>query len=259
MAKRAFNAYIDEAGDEGWKRLGERAKGADASSEWLILVGVLILEEQDTERTRAIDRLRREISRKPGRGEPPKSLHWRDLRNDHSKKRRAIRLLAEEPLWFSAVALYKPLLEGKAPGLRKKGYLYNYAVRFLVERLSWFAAPYRRVNLLFEDRASTEYGPLIRYIDSIQADPNCSIEPDTIGDVRPVNASTKGAQLADYYVGAAAEALEPDRHGMLEPQYLLGLRRQLFRRPSRSVLADGFKIYPDEAADRSRYPWLDDL
>ena len=42
---RHFNAYIDEAGDEGFTRLGWRRRGVEeASSEWLILGAALILE-----------------------------------------------------------------------------------------------------------------------------------------------------------------------------------------------------------------------
>lgn len=142
MAKRAYNVYIDETGDEGWKKLGQRGKGAlDASSEWLIIAGVLLLEEQDQERTQVVDRIRREIARRPPPGKPPKALHWRDLKDHHSKKRRAIRLLAQEPLWFCIVALWKPALEGTAPGLRKKGYLYNYAVSCRAAELVLRALP----------------------------------------------------------------------------------------------------------------------
>lgn len=256
LNRRCFNAYIDEAGDDGFSNMSRRGPRRDGdSSLWLILAAVLILEEQDRERTAAVNRLRAMLNRPF-----PKPLHWRDLKTDHTKKRRAVALLANEPLVCSFVALWKPGMPETARGLRKKGYLYNYAARFLVERLSWFATgQHRRLNLLFEHRASTSYADLQRYMAEIEADPKTSIEPDSIASFAPVESSRKGAQLADYYVSAAREALEPDAYGMLEAQYLLALRHQIYRPPGKSVFAYGFKIFPDAGRDTGRYPWLNRL
>ena len=243
-ATRCFNACIDESGDEGL--------GTPGSSEWLVMAGVLMFQERDVVCTRAVDRLR-DVLDKP----PPKPLHWRNLRRQQ-QKRKATSLLASEPLHCSIVALWKPAIVAEgAPGLHRKGYLYNYAARFLIERLSWFAKNGgRQLNLLFESRATTSYDDLRRYVQAIQRDPQCSIEPNTIADVRPVSAVTKGAQLADFYAGVAQEALEPDELGFCDPEYLLALRHQLFRRPQRSILDDGFKVFPLRDEHRDRYRWL---
>ena len=169
--------------------------------------------------------------------------------------------LGSQPLRFSIVGFWKPALIGRAEALRgRKGYLYHYAARFLIERLSWFAEGQdRQLNLFFESRATTKYAELALYVRAIEADPRSSIRTGVISGVQAVNASRKGAQLADFYVGAAAEALEPDPDGYLEADYLLRVKHQLFRRPPRSVLRDGFKLFPDEAADSRRYPWLHSL
>ena len=258
MPVRAFNAYIDETGDDGFRRVGERGRGVkDAASEWLIIGGVLIPKEEDNERTRAVDELRVLLNRAKTRT----PLHWRNLRQSHTKKRLAMDFLGSQPLHFSIVAFWKPALKGRAEALeRKKGYLYHYAGRFLIERLSWYAeADNRKLNLFFESRATTKYAELVAYVKAVEADSASSIKTGIIGRVEAVNSSRKGAQLADYYVGAAAEALEPDPNGYLEADYLLRARHQLFRRPPRSVLRDGFKIFPNEAADSRRFPWLHDL
>lgn len=254
--RRCFNAHIDEAGDDGFSNLGRWGPRRDGdSSLWLILGAVLVLEEQDRERTAALDRLRALLNRPP-----PKPLHWRDLKTDHTKKRRAIALLAAEPLVCSFVALWKPGMPETARGLRRKGYLYNYAARLLVERLSWFATRQRRrLNLLFEHRASTSYADLQRYMAAIEQHPDTRIEPNSIASFQPVESSRKGAQLADYYVSAAREALEPDAYGLLEERYLLSLRHQIYRPPGKSVFAYGFKVFPDSGRDIALYPWLNDL
>jgi hypothetical protein len=255
---KALNAYIDESGDEGFTRLRWRARGVEsASTEWLVLGAVIVPAEVDAERTAIVEELRRVLNRTNTR----KPLHWRDLRNDHSRKRRAMDLLAEQRFKYSAVALHKPPMEVRASALRtKKGYLYNYASRFLVERLSWMAQDHgRKLNLYFESRATTSYSALQRYIRTLEDDDQATIHRDTIGQVRPVSPTIKGAQLADFYVSATAEALEPDLDGYTEPDYFLRIRHQLYRHPKRSVLSYGFKVFPDEAVDLERYPWMADL
>lgn len=170
-------------------------------------------------------------------------------------------LLAAQRFKFSAAALWKPPLESRARGLKqKRGYLYNYAARFLVERLTWLAEDHgRKVNLYFESRATTSYTALQLYLRSLQSDERTTIKAETIGEVRPVSPTWKGAQLADFYVSAAAEAVEPDLDGYLEADYLLKIRHQLHRHPRRNVLSYGFKVFPDEAIDLERYPWMADL
>jgi hypothetical protein len=221
------------------------------------MAGVLMAEEEDRERTQAVDELRVLLNRTKSRA----PLHWRDLRQNHSKKRRAMDFLGSQPLTFSIVAFWKPALLGRADALqRRRGYLYHYAARFLIERLSWFAeAKDRQLNLFFESRATTKYSELATYVKAIEADASSSIRTGIINRVEAVNASRKGAQLADFYVGAAADALEPDPDGYLDSDYLLRVKHQLFRRPPRSVLRDGFKFFPDEAADSRRFTWLLEL
>lgn len=223
MAQRELNAYIDESGDEGFRKLGQRADGAhDASSEWLVLAGVLMFAEQDRQRTH----------------------------------------MAAEPLHFALVALWKPGIAARSSALtRNKGYLYNYGARLLIERFSWFARNAgRRLNLMFESRASTSYADLERYVADIQRDPSCTIAAGTIASVSPVNANRKGAQIADFYASACAEAFERTPGGYIEEEHLLRLKHQLYRPHGRgSVLNNGLKIFPDDNGHSARLPWLSQL
>ncbi len=243
-----FNAYIDEAGDEGFSRPAEIGPGT--SSEWLVLVGVLVPGELDLAWSRTLDELRQLLG-KPG----PKPLHFRLLRT-HERKRAAMTLLASKPFVFSVVALWKPGIFSSY--LQQPPHLYNYAARFLVERMTWYAAERgRKLNLFFENRAATSYAELRQYMDWIQRDPNCQISRDTIADFRPVSATHKMAQIADFYASATAAAIEPDQnYGLTEEKYLLTVRHQLYRMPGTSILSFGFKIFPDDGADASRFPWL---
>ena len=83
---RAFNAYIDETGDEGWRKTGRRRFGAiDAASEWFILGAAILHAERDAQEARTVDELRKLVDRTHSK----KPLHWVDLKTNHSKKRRA--------------------------------------------------------------------------------------------------------------------------------------------------------------------------
>lgn len=243
-----FNAYIDESGDEGFSRPTEIGPGT--SSEWLVLVGVLVPAELDLAWSRTLDELR-QLLRKPG----PKPLHFRLLRT-HERKRAAMAFLATKPFTFSAVALWKPAIYSAY--LQQPPHLYNYAARFLIERLSWYASAHgRKLNLFFENRTATSYAELRGYMNWIQRDPACQISPDTIADFRPVSATHKLAQIADFYASATASAIEPDpNYGLTEEKYLLTVRHQFYRMPGTSLLSFGFKIFPDHGADIARFPWL---
>jgi|GEM_PF-4227041 len=255
------NAYIDEGGDEGWRKVGQRAQGAkDASSEWLILAAAISPAETDVKNMLVIDELRRTTKK----SQSQKPLKWRGLENDHYKKRLVADTLgAHQGLLYSVAALWKPALVG-APGLRRKGYLYHLTGRYLIERLSWLAwqekGSYRRqVNLNFESRKQTSYDDLESYVRRIEADPEASIPAGSIGDVRPVKPSVKGAQVADLVAGAVQDALEPNHRGDVEPDYLHRLKRRLYCKPGGDRLSYGLKIFPSEVLDLPRYSWLRDF
>lgn len=259
---RRLNAYIDESGDEGWRKVGQRAHGApDASSEWLILAAAISPEEMDAKNMRIIDELRRTTKKTQSR----KPLKWRALGNDHFKKRQVADTLGEQrSLLYSVAALWKPALVERAPGLRKPGYLYHLTGRYLVERLSWLAwersgSARRQVNLLFESRQQTSYAALEQYVRRIEADPEASIETGSIGDVRPINPSVKGAQVADLVAGAVQDALEPNHRGDTENDYLLRFRKRLYCKPDKRLVSYGLKVFPPEALNEPRYSWLRDL
>jgi Protein of unknown function (DUF3800) len=259
---RSLNAYIDESGDEGWRKVGQRARGAkDASSEWLILAAAISPAELDAKNMRIIDDLRV----KTKRSQSHKPLKWRNLENDHFKKRLVADVLGEQrSLLYSVAALWKPALAEGAPGLRKPGYLYHLTGRYLIERLSWlawesFGSARRQVNLLFESRQQTSYVDLEKYVRKIEADPDATIESGSIGHVRPVNPSIKGAQVADLVAGAVQDALEPNHRGDIETDYLLRLKNRLYCKQGRQLIKYGLKIFPPEALRESRYSWLADL
>jgi hypothetical protein len=75
--------------------IGWRAHGVEeASTGGLVLGAAVIPAETDREQTQLVDRLREAVNRTGSK----RPLHWRDLRNDHSKERRAMDLVSAAPL-----------------------------------------------------------------------------------------------------------------------------------------------------------------
>lgn len=250
MAGGHFNAYIDEGGDEGFKNPGQVGPGT--SSEWLVLAAVVVPDEDDLKLSTTVDSLRQLLNK-----QPPKPLHFRLLKK-HEKKRAAMNALAAEPFIFSAVAIWKPGITSSF--LRQSPYLYNYAARFLIERLTWYAGERnRKLNLYFENRSATSYSDLQKYMAWIQNDPKCQIRPGVIDAFKPVATTVKLTQIADFYASATAAALEPDDYGFPTSDYLLLVKHQLYREPGKPVTAYGFKIFPPQGEDHTRYPWISAL
>lgn len=242
-----FNAYIDEAGDEGFVTVTIPGRG---SSEWFVVGAVIVPKENDLLLSHAVDDLRTLLNRPPS-----KPLHFRNL--GHNPRRAAMNRLGQYGFTFSVVALWKPTQGGRT--FPKPPYMYNWASRLLVERLTWYAAERgRKVNLFFSNRSSTSYAQLRTYIRALQKDPDCQIRPNTIKDFRPVNQQVKLIQVADFYASSAFMALEPDSFGNSEEDYLMRVRHQLYRRGN-NLFSYGFKIWPTAGRDVRRYPWLAQL
>lgn len=239
-----FNAYIDEAGDEGFVTVQTPQAG---SSEWFVLAAVLVPGEDDLALSHAADDVRALLG-KP----PPKPLHFRKLK--HPARRAAMARLAQYPFVVSCVALWKPGITSSF--LRTPPHLYNYGCRFLIERLSWYAGDRgRQLNLFFENRASTSYAALQGYMQWIQNDPSCTIRRGTVGSFVPINANVKLVQVADFYASACASAFEPNVYGLAEESYLMAVRHQLYRGAG-GLFGTGLKIFPDGGHNQARYPWL---
>ena len=142
-------------------------------------------------------------------------------------------------------------------------YLYNYATRFLLERVSWLVDENRGIcNLVFEHRTSTSYADLTSYINSLLCDPRCQIRDGVIAGWMAVNKSqSKNLQITDALNGSVFAALEPDSFGNVEPTYILTLSPFLYRRGS-NVFSYGLKLFPESGlADNmeARYPWLKNI
>ena len=161
-----FVAYIDEAGDEGFK-FGQ------GSSEWFVLGAVMLRRASEMPELRLIDDVRARLNR--GRAADrqypaKKALHFRDLQHD-VRKYYASRI-AQARL-TSAVVLIKKrdLLSGEETAAEERqirAALYHLATLALIETISHYCASDYvlgesgdgSVELVFSSRSSLDYAEL---------------------------------------------------------------------------------------------------
>ena len=249
----SFVAYVDEAGDEGFRfRSSPTVQG---SSDWFVLSAFITRKKTDLLTVKMIDQVRSEF------GLPPKKhVHWKKLK--HQQKVRYAQMMATLQARIVSACVHKPsLLEPEK--FRERYRLYFYAVRHLLERVSWLARERHdaakwggdgTVEVLFSNRQGMSYEELRNYLRLLQtrkeAGQDVRIEfalvpQDSIGTQTP--GRSMGLQLADAAAGALFNGLERDAYGNTEPRYAQTMSRILYRHQG-TLHGYGFKILPREVA-----------
>jgi hypothetical protein len=273
-----WNVYIDEAGDEGFK-IAPTFVGGQGSSRWFIITAVVVAAEADRQVASSLNRIKSRLwpsSTPQHRNQHSKPLHWKELK--HSQKKLVLGELRSEQFTWMAVAFEKchPKLDRtkfEAQQVRKirpdlKTPLYNYATRFLFERLTRLAqATNRQLDVTFENRASLSIVDVMAYLKLLETLPGPfgppTIPPGVIANVTAqAKINRKMLQLADACAGALNNALEPNQFGDVEESYIKALAPKLHR-PEGKLWGYGLKLFPGDVADCvgrvSAYNWMNDL
>jgi hypothetical protein len=248
---QSFVAYIDESGDEGFGKL--RQEGKTGQSRWLSLGAAIVSADND----RFIPSWRNEIMelfpKKQNR-----DLHFRFL--NHDQRVAACSILATKPVGICVIASNKETLidSPKREIFKKKQHLYNYLVRFLLERITDACAKSAsrhghsaQLSIVFSRRSGTDYQSMREYLCLMRdgkevVRPVRSInwnvlDPDNI---RVENHSIRaGLQIADIFTSATSSALDPNEFGHIEPRYALTLQKRYLRRSER-ILDCGLTLIP---------------
>lgn len=259
MSSKELNAYIDEAGDEGFK---------NGASQWFVISSVVVDRESDREVAHVIDeikaRLWGSVTRQP--------LHWVKLR--HEKKRVVIQEINRKNFVLFAVCLEKKYLVrerfdsqyDRDNRMQYRWAMYFYATKLLVERICKYAQRHNaRVNLIFENRGSISYKDLHNYLTFMTDYPGpYSWKPTVprvvIKSVEPHNKETKKLlQVADACSGALYDALCVDQFGNVEDSHLLALGNK-FDRINGRLHGIGLKLFPRSVKEiqeeYSCYGWM---
>jgi hypothetical protein len=230
-----FTAYIDEAGDEGFGKLAAGSNGGQ--SRWLALGACLVTRENDLKLPTWRDRI---LSRFPNRRS--RDLHFRHFK--HEQKIVVCQELAVLPIGFCTALSHKVTIPGSRheTAFKKPGYLYNYLVRWLLERVSKAchtkSYPEKcKIKIVFSRRGGTNYQSMMEYF-KLMRDGNEKIRPTRnivweCIDIEQIHVEDHskwaGLQFSDCFTSAFFSAVEPNLYGNYEPSYANILSRRLIK------------------------------
>lgn len=249
-----FTVYIDEAGDEGFGKLAAGPVGGQ--SRWLVLGACIVNRENDLKLPMWRDQI---LSRFPQK--KTRDLHFRFL--NHDQKIVVSQNIAALPIGTCMAMSHKVTISGSAieqTFKKKKGYLYNYLIRWLLERVT--AVCVRRaypdeclVKIVFSRRGGTNYQSVIKYFQLMK---KCSESTRPAHDIVwqvidfdqiAVESHEKwaGLQFADCLSSAFFSAVEPNGYGNYEHSYAKILKPKLIR-DNGHILNCGLTVVPSVAA-----------
>lgn len=241
QAPQIYRVYIDESGDRGLY---------SQKSPYFILGAVIAREVDRPDLERARDGLCRQL------GKPVHTvLHWSDNLKGHPTRKEVASSLSEWPLVLAYVVVDKASIRRTRTGLGDHARLYNYAVRRLLERVSWFVddqivnAQRGRAFVSFAHVRNFNYAPFHAYLTQLRSEPKCSIRWRAIIGTPRIEfpSSTALLQLADIASGVLAAALVPDKYDRVEYSYLDPLQGKIYRRPPASILTYGLHVICGDA------------
>ncbi len=247
---KRYTAYIDEAGDEG---IGKLAAGPiGGQSRWLAIGACVVAGENDLKMPLWCDAI---LSRFPLK--KTRDLHFRELK--HEQKIVACQEIARLPLHACVTLSHKITIIGTKyePIFKKKGYLYNYLMRWLLERVTEFCQ--RDANndraclkVVFSRRANTDYQAMKDYL-ALLRDGNEKIRPArkidwNVLDIENIvvehHARWAGLQIADVVTSAIFMGFEPNPYGNYEHSYARILIPRLMRSRNGAILNCGLTPVP---------------
>ena len=185
-------------------------------------------------------------------------LHFRTL--NHEQKVFTCQSIASQDIALAFTISDKSTIAGGRYEklFKSKGYLYNYLVRWLLERLvsACKAASDEKLcslRVVFSRRAGTDYASMKSYLAKLALGQDVYKAPRTtdwsvldIGGIEVENHSKRaGLQLVDCATSAIFAGLEPDAFGNIESRYGLLLRDKLIRTGTGLAYNAGLTVVPN--------------
>ena len=243
-------AFLDEFGEEGF---------SDKSSEWFVLAASL-QRGVEYRMVHACYEAFKSTHRQPG-------WHFHFVKQDHRARIAFIEAMRPAQYRFVSVAVHKPSLT-KTENFKKPYFLYFYAAKLLLERISWMMERdnERLEGFFLSSRrglhrtAAKEYLATLRdgHFSELSNRVRWSYINSENVFVLP-NKEKIGLQLADCMASSVGHAICPHPYGVTEPRYLLELKDHIYDfRGTR--LSYGLKFFPRLSAElkaEPRFSWLD--
>lgn len=242
MSRQLYRAYVDETGDRGW---GGR------SSPIFVVSAIIVPDGYETRLVEALDRINATLKKPAGT-----VLHWAENVKTHPQRKYVAGELAGLDMTVASVVVLKQPLTGSGTALSNPTSMYNYAIRRLMERISWFVDDAGgEVSVTFAHVKRFPYARLDEYM-RVLRNRQSSIrwraftgkpKIDQPSRIRPL-------QVADLVAGAFGSALRVDDYGSHEASYLLQLVPRIYIRGGGKVTSYGFNPIglPEHLTS---YPW----
>jgi len=255
----SFTAYIDEAGDEGFKFLDD----GRGSSRWFVISAVVFRTENKLAPVEALKRARAALN-KPSKY----ALHFRDLK--HEQRLAYVQEVCKERFRTVSVLVHKPNIQEPERYSNGKFLLYKYVCRLLIERISWLCRDHRKaddqgdgtVDLVFSDRANMSYESLRDYLNVLLQQSALggqnTIHWDAVNpnNVRAVShQKLAGLQVADCIASGMFYASNLSQYGLAEPRYFEMCKPQVYAK-NRVRQGYGLKFWPAIGALEKEMPHL---
>lgn len=233
-----------------------------SSSPFFILAAVVVPDDRDADLRAERDKLCVALDRPIGT-----VLHWAEnIKRHEQRKFVASALGSQDYVTLSYVIVDKARLRasGGAQGLKDHTAMYNYAIRRLLERLSWLIRDsHGEAILTFAAIRRFPYHRLTDYLDLLKLVGTTIHWPAFRGDPRILQQNQSDLlQVADIAAGILSAAIVPDRFGDLEPTYLARVRDRIYRRGPAAITSYGMNVVGDSHAPASFtacLPWWSSL
>lgn len=254
-----YVAYIDEAGDDGLKKI--RPFDESGSSEWLMISGVVVKASREEEVSQWVDDIISGLWRYKGKG-----LHFKNL--NENKKLFVCEQLATLSARYFVVCSNKKNMKGYnnplAAEVPSQCWFYNWMTRLLLERITDFVAWHsvkeygspQKLKIEFSSRGGLSYSQMSAYFRWISYQGENTflrfgkIHWDTISyellKVYP-HYERAGLQLADIVASAFFKAADKYSTGSCDPRFAKALRPRVAKyrdRPSENAAGYGVKLIP---------------
>jgi hypothetical protein len=259
LADHCFTVFVDESGCEGFTFRDYPDKG---SSDWFIVSAVVTMTSKQSDVRKLVEDIRTNLKM-----EAKALLHWSDL--SHERRVRAYSDLSKANIRFVSVLVNKRKIRDVVTFKLGRGRLYYYAVRLLLERVSWLcrdtakkhSLPSPKAKVIFEHKKRLKHQDMVDYVTLLQnigpqdgwiaaKQEDVRIEWDVIDPSRMETAQKRqyaGLQIADLVASGNRAALEASPYGLTEHRYAKMLLEKTYcleSKGKKNFSSYGLKFFP---------------
>lgn len=214
---------------------------------------VIINNEDLPQAAEFLAKLRIDLGRGPG-----DHITWKNLKGHSLRLHAAQALGSQDWATVSSVVVAKRHISDNVSSMNDdRSYLFT--LRFLLERLSWFARDNgRELTYTLAHVVRFKIEKLREYEEALHTLPCCQIAWASLnpkGGHIDQPQRQEMLQLADLSASATFAAFEPDAFGNTERRYLGQLGSRLYRRTG-PLTSYGLKMHPWNESAKAAYPWV---